>query len=42
VGRALLKRRVDDTVRVETPGGVVEWTLTEISVERPAGAAAEG
>jgi transcription elongation factor GreB len=42
VGRALLKRRVDDTVRVETPGGVVEWTLTEIAVERPAGAAAEG
>jgi transcription elongation factor GreB len=35
VGRALLKRRVDDQVIVETPGGRVEWTVVEIDVQRP-------
>lgn len=35
VGRALLKRRVDDQVVVETPGGRVEWTVVEIGVQRP-------
>jgi len=37
VGRALLNKRVDDVVRVETPGGLVEYTVAEIHTTRPEG-----
>ncbi len=30
MARALLKKAVDDEVRVETPGGVVHWTIVEV------------
>ncbi len=35
VGQALLKKQVDDTVRIQTPGGVIEYTILEISIDRP-------
>ena len=35
MGRALLGRREDDDVRVETPGGMVSYVVLGIAVERP-------
>ncbi len=37
VGRALLNKRVDDAVSVETPGGLAEYTIAEIHTTRPEG-----
>ncbi len=37
VGRALLNKRVDDVVSVETPGGLAEYTVIEIHTARPGG-----
>lgn len=35
VGMALRHKRLDDTVTVTTPGGVVEYTVLEIHTSRP-------
>jgi transcription elongation GreA/GreB family factor len=36
VGRALLNKRADDTVVVDTPGGRVEYTIVGIHLSAPA------
>lgn len=35
VGRGLLGKRVDDEITVNTPGGVHEYTILGISIEKP-------
>jgi len=35
MARALLKRRVDDEIRVDTPGGQVELLIAEVSYTEP-------